>query len=72
MLPKMGNKLPQGGRGSDDGVDFNGAIAAALRIELGSTHQAVKTLMHWTGASERAVKTWLAGSHGPGGEHLWR
>lgn len=70
MLPKKGNKLPQGGRGSNDGVDFNGAIAAALRKELGSTHQAVKTIMHWTGASESAVKTWLAGSHGPSGEHL--
>ena len=70
MLPKKGNKLPQGGRGRHDGVDFNGAIAAALRKELGSTHQAVKTVMHWTGASESAVKTWLAGSHGPSGEHL--
>ena len=70
MLLKKGNKLPQGGRSSDDAVDFNGAIAAALRKELGSTHQAAKTIMHWTGASESAVKTWLAGSHGPSGEHL--
>jgi hypothetical protein len=70
MLPKKGNKLPQGGRGSDDGTDFNGAIAAALRKELGPTHQAVKTVMHWTGATESAVKTWLTGSHGPSGEHL--
>ena len=70
MLPKKGNKLPQGGQGSDDGVDFNGAIAAALRKELGSTHQAIKTVMHWTGASESAAKTWLTGSHGPSGEHL--
>ena len=70
MLPKKGNKLPQGGRGSDDGVDFNGAIAAALRKELGSTHQAVKTVMNWTGASESAVKTWLTGSHGPSGQNL--
>lgn len=70
MLPKKGNKLPQDGRGSDDGVDFNGAIAAALRKELGSTHQAIKTVMHWTGASESAVKTWLTGSHGPSGQHL--
>ena len=26
--------------------------------------------MHWTGASESAVKNWLAGSHGPSGVHL--
>ena len=70
MLPKKGNKLPSSGRGSDDGVDFNDAIAAALRKELGSTHQAIKIIMQWTGASESAVKTWLAGSHGPSGEHL--
>jgi hypothetical protein len=26
--------------------------------------------MGWTGASERAVKIWLAGSSGPRGDHL--
>jgi len=26
--------------------------------------------MRWTGFSERTAKTWLAGSHGPAGEHL--
>ncbi len=70
MLPKKDNKLPPGRGGSYHHLNFNGAIAAALREELGSTHQAVKTVMHWTGASESAVKTWLTGSHGPSGEHL--
>jgi len=70
MLPKKGNKLPRARRGSNESLDFNGAIALALRRELGSTHPAVKTVMHWTGASESAVKTWLAGSHGPSGTHL--
>ena len=70
MLPKKDNKLPPGRGGSNHHLNFNGAIAAALREELGSTHQAIKTVMHWTGASESAVKTWLAGSHGPSGEHL--
>jgi len=41
-----------------------------LRRELGPTHQAVKTVMNWTGASESTAKTWLIGSHGPSGEHL--
>src|SRR3546814_18054196 len=26
--------------------------------------------MHWTGASERTAKHWLAGHHGPGGGYL--
>ena len=45
-------------------------IAATLRAELGTTHQATKTLMRWTGAGERTVKHWLAGTRLPRGEHL--
>lgn len=45
-------------------------IGKALRNELGSTHQAAKTLMRWTNANERTVKNWLAGTCGPRGEHL--
>jgi hypothetical protein len=26
--------------------------------------------MRWTGANERTVKNWIAGTHGPSGEHL--
>jgi hypothetical protein len=26
--------------------------------------------MNWTGASERTVKRWFAGTHGPSGQHL--
>lgn len=29
-----------------------------------------KTIMRWTGASERAVKGWIGGKPGPSGEHL--
>jgi hypothetical protein len=49
---------------------FRGLISVALRNELGNSRQATKTVMRWTGASERAVKNWLAASHGPSGEHL--
>ena len=45
-------------------------VADALRQELGDTHQAIKTVMRWTGASERTIKNWLAGRSGPRGEHL--
>ena len=46
------------------------AVAYALRNQLGTTHQAVKTVMRWTGAGERTVKNWFAGISGPSGQHL--
>jgi len=70
MLPKKGKRFPTrdgGGRGE---VGYAEAIAAALRSELGDTHQSVKTVMRWTVASERTVKNWFAGTRGPTGEHL--
>ncbi|MEH2565223.1 hypothetical protein [Bradyrhizobium sp. AZCC 2289] len=70
MLPKKGKKLHRGALGSGSDLDFIRLIAGALRAELNSTHQAVKTAMRWTGASERTVKHWFAGTHGPSGEHL--
>lgn len=68
MLPNTGNKRPNL-RGD---ADFAILMAQALRAELGSTHRAVKTAMRWTGASERTVKHWLAGTHAPRGSHLVR
>ncbi len=70
MLPKKGKKLHQKGSGSGNGLEFGASIAEALRAELGSNHQTIKTVMRWTGASERTVKHWFAGTHGPRGEHL--
>lgn len=69
-LPKTGNILHRGGQGGGSDTDYATAIAGALRQDLGATHQAVKTVMRWTGASERAVKYWFAGVGGPSGEHL--
>lgn len=70
MLPKKGKNLHRGTSGNESGVDFTTLVARALRDELGSSHQAVKTAMRWTGASERTVKYWFAGMNGPSGEHL--
>lgn len=70
MFPKMGKKLHQRLQRTSANGEFENAIATALKSELGSTHQAVKTVMGWTGASERTVKHWLAGTHGPSGPHL--
>lgn len=66
MFPKTGNKLhrPTGE------LDFAKLMAEALVADLGSTHRAAKMAMRWTGASERTVKHWLAGTHAPRGPHL--
>ena len=46
------------------------AVANALRADLDGNHHAIKTVMRWTGSNERTVKNWMAGTHGPSGEHL--
>lgn len=49
---------------------YSAAVAHALKQQLGGTHKAIKTVMRWTGAGERTVKNWFAGSSGPSGHHL--
>lgn len=54
----------------EEPTDYRTAIAMALHEELDNTHRAIKTAMHWTGASERTVKYWFSGERGPSGDHL--
>lgn len=63
MLPKKGSFFL-----SQD--QYAKGISAALRAELGPTHQAVKVLMRWTHVSEKTAKNWMTGKTGPRGEHL--
>lgn len=70
MLPKKGKMLPAQNHQKHDQPNYGEMIASALRAELGDTHRATKTIMHWSGASESAVKQWLHAQHGPCGEHL--
>ena len=75
MRIKMGTSVPKMGTTvhlDADQTAYRKAIADALRRELGPTHQAIKTVMRWTGASERTAKYWLSGERGPSGEHLIR
>lgn len=75
MRIKMGTVVPKMGTTVHliaDQKEYRDAIADALRAELGLTHQAIKTAMRWTGASERTAKYWLSGERGPSGEHLIR
>ena len=67
MFPKTGNKL----HGGLD-AEYTIAIAAALRSHLGESHRAAKTIMSWTGASERTAKNWLGGTLRPSGCNLIR
>src|SRR5271170_7289190 len=66
MLPKKGIVFPNG----ENLGSYPQAVAYALKCELGSTHQAIKIIRRWTGAGERTVKNWLAGTSGPSGQHL--
>lgn len=71
MFPKKGKEFPKPAKQlSPD--EFARSISNALREELGSSHMAAKTVMRWTGASERSAKNWLAGICGPSGCHLVR
>jgi hypothetical protein len=68
MFRKTGNKLPNSRRVGQ--TPYPVAIADALRSELGQSHRAIKTVMLWTGASDRTAKNWLSGAYGPSGDHL--
>lgn len=70
MLPKTGKTFPDVDSRVPAAQSYAAAIATALTGELGDTHRAVKTVMRWTGASERTVKNWFAGTCGPNGDHL--
>jgi hypothetical protein len=68
-LHKKGEELPLARTRQEHARDFAQAIAEALKEELARGVR-IKTIMGWTGAGERTVKGWLAGSSGPSGEHL--
>jgi len=72
MLPKKGRMLHPWDGLARSGKDYAKLIADALRQEHGNTHRTVKTIMRWTGASERSVKNWLSGEFGPSGYFLMR
>lgn len=72
MLPKKGRMLHPWNGIARSAKDYAELIADALRQEHGNTHRTVKTIMGWTGASERSVKNWLSGEFGPSGYFLMR
>lgn len=77
MRTKKGRTLHESGRIlpvlADDGrptLAYAEALALVLRCRFGGRRAAAKTVMGWTGASERTVKSWFGGVSGPSGEHL--
>jgi|SRR5271165_4310790 len=70
MFPKKGKGFPSGGGTGESRLSYAASIAMALRGELGESHQAIKTVMRWTGATDRTAKNWMTGMRGPTGEHL--
>jgi hypothetical protein len=69
MVPKSGSRLPKK-QILPSGVEFAHAIGTALRGDLGGSHQAAKTVMAWTGVSDRTARAWLNGQSSPSGLHL--
>ena len=68
-LHKKGRELPQRAKREELARRYALVVAEALKEEL-QRGASIKAVMNWTGASERTVKGWLAGSSGPSGEYL--
>lgn len=68
MVRKSGTTVPP--NGAEFRREYMLAVARALQTELGQSARATKTIMRWTGASERAAKYWLSGSRAPSGPQL--
>ncbi|MBX6741516.1 MAG: hypothetical protein IRY87_05640 [Acetobacteraceae bacterium] len=68
--PNTGNNLPPPPGGTDTAGRYAATIGEALRRGTGRGREAAKRLERWTGASNRTVRGWLAGTRGPSGEHL--
>lgn len=69
MLPNSGSKVP---RASDhlSEAELGQRLGEALREELGSSARSTKTIMRWTGASDRSARKWMHGEGAPSGAHL--
>jgi HTH domain len=72
MLPKKGIKLRAWRGLSSSPRNYAEKIADALKSELGGSHRTIKTIMRWTGSSEKTAKNWLGGETGPSGHFLIR
>lgn len=70
MVPNKGTTVPGMSNRDRTNEGYAAMVSVALKADLGTGSHAAKTIMRWTGASDRAAKYWLAGTRGPGGRHL--
>lgn len=66
-LTDSGNFLPP-----VDERSFSRMVSGVLNGALGDRPASVKVVARWTGACERTVKNWFAGSCAPQGHHFQR
>lgn len=69
MVPKSGSQLRDLAFSLSESV-LATQIGEALRSELGASRRATKTVMRWTGVSDRSAQAWLHGRASPSGLHL--
>ena len=72
-FPKKGNSFHGGGKGRvppGHAKTFAGMVSTVLQESVGGRPSAVKLVARWTGAGERTVKNWFAGSCAPKGDHF--
>ncbi len=72
MLPNKGRKLPVWAGVLSGREIYARTVADLLRKEHGDSYRVIKQLMLQTDASERTVKHWLSGQHGPDAVHFLR
>ena len=70
--PISGKTFPKSpdGVAAIDEYDFSAVIAETLRDAYGGSRMAIKTVMAYTGAGDRAVRNWFEAKNGPNGENL--
>jgi hypothetical protein len=69
MFPETGRKIPSNVPLLTSRL-VSDRVAAALKSELGTSRQAAKTIMAWTGVCDKAARIWISGEGGLSGFHL--
>ena len=69
-FPKSGKPFPRRHRPSPGTRTFARLVSTALKASLRGQVSSIKIVAGWTGANERTVKNWFAGSRAPSGDHF--
>lgn len=69
MVSKTGSRLPKSQFVISD-TELANEVSEALIAELSGSHRATKTVMTWTGVSERTARSWINGYSCPSAANL--